>query len=108
MEGCCAFMMKGSIADVVCLFLYGSKESCNAYAQLMSFFNLFMRIGMPQSRRHMAASEKNSICQNSAVCFYVLCFYQNLYGLYVGFFVCFLRESSCILAKVHKFRTNSF
>ncbi|UOX50710.1 hypothetical protein [[Clostridium] innocuum] len=51
-------MMKGSIADVVCLFLYGSKESCNAYAQLMSFFNLFMRIGMPQSRRHMAASEK--------------------------------------------------
>ena len=79
-----------------------------AYALLRLFFNLFTRIGMPQSRRHMAASEKNSICQNRAVCFYVLCFYQNLYGLYAGFFVCILRESPCILAKVHKFRTNSF
>lgn len=51
-------MMKGSIADVDCLFLYVSKKSCNAYAQLRSFFNLFMRIDMLLSRRHMAASEK--------------------------------------------------
>ena len=30
-----------------------------------------MRIGMPQSREHKAASEKNSPCLRSAVCFFV-------------------------------------
>ena len=74
-------MMKGSIADVDCLFLYVSKKSCNAYAQLRSFFNLFMRIDMLLSRRHIAASEKNSICQNSAVCFYVLFLPESVWTL---------------------------
>ena len=62
-------MMKGSIADVVCLFLYGSKESCNAYAQLRTFFNLFMRIGMPQSQDIWQAVKKTASVKTALFAF---------------------------------------
>lgn len=77
-------MMKGSIADVVCLFLYGSKESSNAYAQLRSFFNLFMRIGMRKVEDIWQPVKKTASVKTALFAFTCYVF-QNLYGLYVDF-----------------------